>query len=107
MFKAIASILFGAAVGVSGVFLHNGYRPFGLIASLIGLLLGAYLIREMYRSWSMSWLYLIGWALVILRASTLGNGGELLIEANFYVNTLVLGGSILIFGFTLRAKKSS
>jgi len=39
MIRSIISILFGAGVGVSGVFLHNSYRPFGLIVSLIALLL--------------------------------------------------------------------
>ena len=105
MIRSFVSILFGAGVGVSGVFLHNSYRPFGLVFSLIALLLGGYLVREMYRTRLNSWLYLLGWVLVIIRGSTIGNGGEILIEANLYGNILVLGGAALIFAFTLRSRK--
>ncbi len=105
MIRSFVSILFGAGVGVSGVFLHNSYRPFGLAFSLIALLLGGYLVREMYRSRLNSWLFLLGWVLVIIRGSTIGNGGEILIEANLYGNLLVLGGAALIFAFTLRSRK--
>ena len=107
MIRSITSLLFGAAVAVAGVFLHNGYRPFGLIISLIALWFGAYLVREMYVSRINSWLYLVGWVLVIIRGSTIGNGGEILIEANLYGNTLVLGGAALIFFYTLRSRKVS
>ena len=105
MIRSVVSTLFGAGVGVSGVFLHNSYRPFGLIFSLVALLLGAYLVREMYRSRLNSWLYLAGWVLVIIRGSTIGNGGEILIEANLFGNLLVLLGAALILGFTLRSQK--
>ena len=105
MIRSIISILFGAGVGVSRVFLHNSYRPFGLIVSLIALLLGAYLVREMYRSRLNSWLYLAGWVLVIIRASSIGNGGEILIEADLFGNLLVLLGAALLIGFTLRSRK--
>ena len=105
MIRSFISILFGAGVGVSGVFLHNSYRPFGLAFSLIALLIGGYLVREMYRSRLNSWLFLLGWVLVIVRGSTIGNGGEILIEANLYGNILVLGGAALIFAFTLRSRK--
>lgn len=103
--RVIISILFGAGVGVSGVFLHNSYRPLGLIVSLLALLLGAYLVREMYRSRLNSWIYLAGWVLVIIRGSSIGNGGEILIEANLFGNLFVLLGAALLIGFTLRSRK--
>ncbi|NDA82217.1 MAG: hypothetical protein EBY01_04030 [Actinobacteria bacterium] len=68
---------------------------------------GAYLLREMYRSTLCSWLFLIGWALVVVRGSTVGNGGELLVEANLYGNSFVLGGAALMLIFTLRAGKAN
>lgn len=105
MIRVIISILFGAGVGVSGVFLHNSYRPLGLIVSLLALLLGAYLVREMYRSRLNSWIYLAGWVLVIIRGSSIGNGGEILIEANLFGNLFVLLGAALLIGFTLRSRK--
>lgn len=105
MIRVVVSILFGAGVGVSGVFLHNSYRPLGLIVSLLALLLGAYLVREMYRSRLNSWIYLAGWVLVIIRGSSIGNGGEILIEANLFGNLFVLLGAALLIGFTLRSRK--
>lgn len=105
MIRVVISILFGAGVGVSGVFLHNSYRPLGLIVSLLALLLGAYLVREMYRSRLNSWIYLAGWVLVIIRGSSIGNGGEILIEANLFGNLFVLLGAALLIGFTLRSRK--
>ena len=97
--KTIFTLLFGVGVGVSGAFLHNGYRPFGIAVSLFAIWLGARLVRNMYRSQVSSLLYAIGWVAVIMRGSTLGNGGEILIEANIYGNLLVFGGvAILVVG---------
>jgi len=59
----------------------------------------------MYRSRLNSWLYLAGWVLVIIRASSIGNGGEILIEADLFGNLLVLLGAALLIGFTLRSRK--
>jgi len=44
---------------------------------------------------------------VVIRGSTVGNGGELLVEANLYGNSFVLGGAALIVMLTLRARKVS
>lgn len=107
MIKSIVSILFGVALGISGVFLHNSYRPIGIIVSLIAIVTGAYLVKEMYRSNFNSWLYLLGWALIVIRGSTVGNGGELLIEANLYGNLFVIGGVALILAITIRFRKSN
>jgi uncharacterized membrane protein YeaQ/YmgE (transglycosylase-associated protein family) len=90
--RFILSIVFGALVGVSGTFLHTGYRPMGLIVSLVALFIGASLVRNMYLSKSANFLYAIAWLFVIVRASSLGNGGEILIEANLYGNLFVFGG---------------
>ena len=90
--KFILSIVFGALIGVSGTFLHNGYRPIGLLVSLVALAMGARLVRNMYLSKSANFLYAIAWLFVIVRASSLGNGGEILIEANLYGNLFVFGG---------------
>jgi hypothetical protein len=94
--KLFLSVIFGALVGVSGTFLHNGYRPIGLLVSLLALILGARLVRNMYLSKVASACYALGWILVIVRASTLGNGGEILIEANGFGNTFAFGGLALL-----------
>lgn len=106
MIRTLLAALFGVAVGISGVFLHNAYKPAGLFASFLALLLGGYLVREMYRSRLRSWAYVAGWVFIVFRGSTIGNGGELLIEANAYGNIFVFVGFILILIFTFRVKRS-
>jgi hypothetical protein len=100
--KRVLALAFGGAIGLSGTLLHNSYRPVGLVLALLALLLGAHLIREMHLSRMSSWLYVAGWFAVIFRASNIGNGGEILIEANLYGNFLVLGGTALVIFYTLR-----
>lgn len=93
--KLIASLIFGVLVGISGTFLHNSYHPLGVLVSLFAVWLGSRLVRNMYQSRSTNLLFALGWFLVIVRGSTLGNGGEILIEANLYGNLLVFGGAAL------------
>lgn len=103
--KALVSLLFGALVGISGTFLHNSYRPIGLIVSLLALVLGLRLMRNMYRSKFLLSLFACGWIFIVVRASTLGNGGEVLIEANLYGNLLVFGGvGLLVIGLLQKIK---
>ena len=101
--KLIASLIFGVLVGISGTFLHNSYHPLGVIVSLFAVWLGSRLVRNMYQSRSTNLLFALGWFLVIVRGSTLGNGGEILIEANLYGNLLVFGGAALLTLSMLRS----
>jgi hypothetical protein len=101
--KLFASLVFGILVGISGTFLHNSYHPLGVIVSLFAVWLGSRLVRNMYQSRSTNLLFALGWFLVIVRGSTLGNGGEILIEANLYGNLLVFGGAGLLTLSMLRS----
>lgn len=105
--KAILAFLFGGLVGVSGTFLHNAYRPFGLIVSLLALVLALRMITNTYRAKMLQFVFVLGWLFVIVRASSLGNGGEVLIEANLYGNLFVFGGMALSFATLVRRIKSS
>lgn len=102
--KAIIAAIFGLLVGISGTFLHNSYQPLGVLVSLLAVWLGARLVRNMYQSQLSSFLFAVGWVLVVIRGSTLGNGGEILIEANLYGNTLVFGGAALLMFSLLRSR---
>jgi len=101
--KLFASLVFGILVGISGTFLHNSYHPLGVVVSLFAVWLGSRLVRNMYQSRSTNLLFALGWFLVIVRGSTLGNGGEILIEANLYGNLLVFGGAGLLTLSMLRS----
>ena len=58
----------------------------------------------MYQSQSANFFFAMGWFLVIVRGSTLGNGGEILIEANAYGNTFVFGGAAFLMISLLRSR---
>lgn len=103
--RFLLNLLFGALVGVSGTFLHNSYRPAGLLISIFALLLGLKMVTNMNRNKSSQIAFILGWLGVIVRASTLGNGGEVLIEANLYGNTLVFGGILICFIALIRKIK--
>jgi hypothetical protein len=92
-------------VGVSGTFLHNGYRPLGIFVSLFAIWLGARLVRNTYRSQTSNLLFASGWVAVIIRGSTLGNGGEILVEANIFGNLLVFGGCAILFLSFIRKER--
>ncbi|NDE71518.1 MAG: hypothetical protein EB054_02230 [Actinobacteria bacterium] len=92
----IISSLFGGLVAIAGIFLHNSYQPFGVIASLIALVLGFSLVKNMYHQRLCTYLYSIFWIGLVLRAATLGNGGELLVQGNNYGNLFAFGGSLLL-----------
>lgn len=97
--RSIYSFLFGLAIGVSGTLLHNSYRPFGLAISLIAIWWALRLVISMYSSRSALLLFILAWGLVIMRGSSLGNGGEILIQGNLYGNLFVFGGlTLLSFG---------
>lgn len=98
--------IFGALVGISGTFLHNSYRPIGAIVSLFAVYLALNLVRNMQNSKFTQLLFVIGWLYIVVRASTLGNGGEVLIEANLYGNLFVFGGMAIAFLALLRKAKS-
>lgn len=90
------SALFGAFIAIAGAFLHNGYQPLGLIASLVALVWSMHLIRNTFNRRVCSIAFAVGWIVVVLRASTLGNGNELLIQGNTYGNLFAFGGSLVI-----------
>lgn len=103
--KLTLSTVFGLLVGVSGTFLHNSYRPIGVIISLFALYLGLRLVTNMYQSKFYQLTFAAGWVFVVVRGSTLGNGGEVLIEANLYGNLFVFGGIALTVVQLLRRIK--
>jgi hypothetical protein len=103
--RFLFNLIFGALVGVSGTFLHNSYRPVGLLISILALWLGLKMVTNMSRTKVSQLAFILGWLFVIVRASTLGNGGEVLIEANLYGNFLVFGGVLICFVTLVRRFK--
>ena len=99
------SAIFGAIVGIAGVFLHNAYRPIGFLVSAIALTLGSYLVKQMFQSKISFLFFAAGWLFVVIRGATVGNGDELLVEGNSYGTSLLLGGFIWLLWSLIRFKK--
>jgi hypothetical protein len=102
----IFSSLFGIVIAIAGVFLHNAYRPIGFIVSAIALILGSYLIKEMYQSKISLIFFAAGWLFVVIRGATVGNRDELLVEGNSYGTSLLLGGFIWLLLSLIRFNKN-
>lgn len=80
--KYFLSFLIGAFTAVGGVFLHLSYPPFGLILGLAGTAatfwsVGKYFGKKRYRVAALG-----GWLIVLNDATTLGKGGELLVQGD-------------------------
>jgi hypothetical protein len=91
--KAIYSLLFGAALGASSIFIYSFYPPAGLIVSLLATGLGIWATGRLWGKRSYKFIASIAWALVVLRAGFPGLNEEYLVQGD------TLGVSLVNFGF--------
>jgi hypothetical protein len=91
--KAIYSLLFGAALGASAIFIHSFYPPVGLVLSLIATGMGIWATGRMWGKRSYKFIAAIAWALVVLRAGFPGVNEEYLVQGD------AIGVSLINFGF--------
>jgi hypothetical protein len=77
--KIINGLLFGALLGIASSFIHNAWPPLGLLIAIAGTFLGIRFIGQNFFDRTIKLFALVGWAFVVWRASTIGNGDELLI----------------------------
>lgn len=91
--KAIYSLVFGAALGASAIFIHSFYPPVGLMLSLIATGMGIWATGRMWGKRSYKFIAAIAWALVVLRAGFPGVNEEYLVQGD------AIGVSLINFGF--------
>lgn len=91
--KAIYSLLLGAALGASSIFIYSFYPPVGLIVSLFATGLGIWATGRLWGKHSYKFFASIAWALVVLRAGFPGLNEEYLVQGG------TLGVSLINFGF--------
>jgi hypothetical protein len=105
-FANLLATLAGVIIGGLGTLVHNfslGWFPLGVLVALMGSFaaskaLGMYFGRRDVRIF-----FLLGWTLIVLRASIFGNSDELLIMANGTGNTyLGLGFLLVVLGIWSR-----
>jgi hypothetical protein len=91
--KGIYSLLFGAALGASSVFIYSFYPPVGLVVSLVATGIGIWATGRLWGKRSYKFIASIAWALVVLRAGFPGLNEEYLIQGD------TTGESLINFGF--------
>ena len=91
--KAIYSLLLGAALGASSIFIYSFYPPVGLIVSLFATGFGIWATGRLWGKRSYKFFASIAWALVVLRAGFPGLNEEYLVQGG------TLGVSLINFGF--------
>jgi hypothetical protein len=87
------SLIFGAALGTSSVFLHNLYLPVGLVFSIAATCLGIWAVGRLWGKRIYRFIAAAAWVAVVLRALYPGLNQEFLILGN------TSGVSLINIGF--------
>lgn len=91
--RGFYSLLSGAALGASSIFVYSFYPPVGLILSLLATGVGIWATGRLWGKRAYKFIASIAWALVVLRASFPGINEEYLVQGD------MLGVSLINFGF--------
>jgi hypothetical protein len=103
--KYLLSILIGGLTAAAGVFLHLSYPPAGLILALAGSAATFWSIGRHYGKRRFKVAALLGWLIVIADATTLGAGGELLVQGDSAGMTFLASSlSIVVLSIFLPVK---
>ena len=94
--KYLASFLVGGLTAVVGVFLHLSYPPAGLILALAGTAATFWSIGRSYGKLHFKFAALLGWVVVIIDATTYGDGGELLVQGDRAGMTFLASSFIIV-----------
>jgi hypothetical protein len=92
--KYLFSIVTGALLGAASVLVHNLWPPFGLIFVIMSIFIGIRLIGKTWGGRAVQIFATVSWTLVVTRAGTIGNGGEILILGNNIGNFFIFLGLI-------------
>jgi len=93
--KYLLSFLIGGLTAAAGVFLHLSYPPAGLILALAGTAATFWSIGRHYGKRHFKVVALLGWIVVVIDATTYGDGGELLVQGD------TAGTTFLVTAFTI------
>jgi len=87
------SLIFGAALGASSIFLHSLYPPIGLVLSIAATCLGIWAVGRLWGKRIYRFIAAAAWVAVVLRALYPGLNQEFLILGN------TSGVSLINIGF--------
>jgi hypothetical protein len=95
------SLIFGAALGASSVFLHSLYPPIGLVLSIAATCLGIWAVGRLWGKRIYRFIAAAAWVAVVLRALYPGLNQEFLILGNTSGVSLINIGFIAVVIATL------
>ena len=91
--RGVYSLLLGAALGASSIFVYSFYPPVGLILSLLATGVGIWATGRLWGKRAYKIFASIAWAMVVLLAGFPGVNEEYLVQGD------TLGVSLINFGF--------
>lgn len=91
--RYLYSLIFGAALGASSIFLHNLYAPVGLALSIAATCLGIWAVGRLWGKRIYRFIAAVVWGLIILRAGIPGLNNE------YFIADSAAGNSFINFGF--------
>jgi hypothetical protein len=91
--RYLFALIFGAALGVSSVFLYSLYPPVGLVFSIAASAMGVWAAGRFWGKRIYKVVAATAWGLVVLRAGFPGINDEYLLQGN------TTGISLINFGF--------
>jgi hypothetical protein len=94
--KYFLSFLVGGLTAAAGVFLHLSYPPAGLILALAGTAATFWSIGRSYGKSRFKVVALLGWIVVVIDATTYGDGGELLVQGDTAGTTFLVSSFIIV-----------
>ena len=94
--KYLLSFLVGGLTAAAGVFLHLSYPPAGLILALAGTAATFWSIGRHYGKRHFKVVALLGWIVVVIDATTYGDGGELLVQGDTAGTTFLVSAFIIV-----------
>ena len=99
--KVIASLLAGAATGVSAVFLHLFLPPFGLALAVLGTFTAIWAVGRRYGKRRYKAMATLAWMFIFSRGASFGNGNEIFIQGDTLGNYLLAFSIIAIIAALL------
>ena len=91
--RHLYSLIFGAALAASSIFLYSLYPPIGLVLSIAATFIGIWAVGRMWGKRSFRFVAAVAWSLVVLRAGFPGINEEYLLQGD------AIGVSLINFGF--------
>jgi len=91
--RYLYSLILGAALGASSVFLYSLYPPVGLVFSIAATFIGIWAIGRLWGKRSFRFIAATAWSLIVLRAGFPGINEEYLLQGD------AIGVSLINFGF--------